>query len=93
MVWGAPAEAGNAAVEAPGSTVTDGGTVTTGLLEESATIEPLAGAGAEIVTLQVEVAPETTADGEHVTFNTLVAVIVSCAAADVPFSEAVSIPD
>ena len=88
MVWGAPAEAANVAVEAPSGTVTEAGTVTKASFEESATIEPLAGAGADIVTVQVEVAPAPTADGEHVSFSTVVAVTVSCVAAVVPFREA-----
>jgi hypothetical protein len=81
----------NVAVEAPASTVTEAGTLTEALLEDSATVEPLAGAGAEIVTVHVELAPEATVAGEHVRLDTVVAVRVSCVEADVPFSEAVTV--
>jgi hypothetical protein len=91
LVWTTPAEAVNAAVEAPGCTVTETGTVTKGLFEESATIDPLAAAGAEIVTVQAEVAPEAMVAGEHVRLDTVVAVTVNDVAAVVAFSEAVSV--
>lgn len=93
MARGAPAEALNAAVEAPGGNVTDAGTVTKALFDERATIVPLKGAGAESITAQAEVAPEPTAAGEHVSFNMVVEVTVSCAEADVPFMDAVSVVD
>jgi hypothetical protein len=81
------------AVEAPASTVAEGGTLSAALFEDSATTEPLEGAGAEIVTVQVEFAPEVTVAGEHVRLDTTAAVTVSDAAAVVAFSEAVSVAD
>jgi hypothetical protein len=92
-VAGDPAVAVNVAVEAPADTVTEVGTLTKVLFDDSATIEPPAGAGVEIVTVQVEIAPEIRLVGEHVRLDTVVAVIVSCVAADVPFNEAVSDAD
>jgi hypothetical protein len=83
----------NVAVEAPASTVTEAGTLTEALLEDSATVEPLAGAGAEIVTVHVALAPDSILAGEHVTLDTAAAVTVSDAVAVVPFSEAVSVAD
>lgn len=91
MAVGEPAAAVNVAVVADAGTVTEEGTVTAGLVDERATINPLAGAAAETVTMQVEVVPEIRPVGEHVTFNTVVAVRVSCVVADVPFSEAVTV--
>jgi hypothetical protein len=81
----------NVAVDAAAATVTNEGTVTAELVDDSATLNPLAGAAAEIVTVQAEVEPEIRPVGEHATFNTVVAVRVSCVEADVPFIEAVTV--
>ena len=81
------------AVEAPASTVAEAGTLRAALFEDNATIEPLVGAGEEIVTVHVEFAPESTVAGEHCRVDTAVAVTVSDAVAVVPFSEAVTVPD
>ena len=83
----------NVAPEAPAGTVTEVGTPTKALLDDNATTEPLPGAGAEIVTVQVVFAPEATVAGEHVRLDTAAAVTVSDAAAVVAFSEAVTIAD
>jgi hypothetical protein len=93
LVAGEPAVAANVAVEAPASTVTDAGTVTKALFDDSATLEPLEGAGAEIVTVHVEFAPEAMLAGEHIRLDTAVAVTVNDAVAVVPFSEAISVTD
>ena len=93
MDVGEPAVAVTVAVEAFAGTVSEAGTLTIVLFEENATIEPLAGAGAEIVTVQMEFAPEATVAGEHFRLDTAVAVTVNDAVAVVPFSEAVSIAD
>ncbi|MGD0616313.1 MAG: hypothetical protein ABSB67_01475 [Bryobacteraceae bacterium] len=79
------------AVDVPARTFTEAGTFTKALFDDNATTDPLAGAGAEIVTVQVELAPETTVAGEHVRFDTAVAVTVSGALAVDAFSEAVSV--
>ncbi len=81
------------AVEVPAVTVTDAGTLTEALFEDSATIEPLEGAGAEIVTVHVAFAPEATVTGQHFKPDTAVAVTVSDTVAVVPFSEAVTVAD
>jgi len=81
------------AVKVPAKTFTEAGTLTKVMLDDSATTEPLEGAGAEIVTVQVELASEATVAGEHVRFDTAVAVTVSGAVVMVPFSEAVSVAD
>ena len=93
MVAGAPAVAVNVAVEAPASTVAEAGTLSTALFDDRATTEPLGGAGAEIVTVHVALAPEATVAGEHVRLDTVAAVTVSDAVAVVPFSEAVRVAD
>ena len=93
MVAGEPAVAMNVAVGAPAGTVTEPGTLTKALLDDNATTEPLPGAGAEIVTVQVVFAPEATVAGEHVRLDTAAAVTVSAAVAVVAFSEAVSVAD
>ena len=73
--------------------MTEAGTLTKVLFDDNAMIEPLAGAGAEIVTVQVELVPEATVAGEHVRLDTAAAVTVSAAVAVVAFSEAVSVAD
>ncbi len=55
----------NAAVVAPERTVTDAGTVRAALLADRATAVPPTGAAEEIVTVQVELAPEIRLVGEH----------------------------
>jgi hypothetical protein len=52
-------------VVAPAATVTDAGTVSAALFEESATAAPPTGAAAESVTVQLEDPPDTTVAGEH----------------------------
>ncbi|MGD0616308.1 MAG: hypothetical protein ABSB67_01450 [Bryobacteraceae bacterium] len=81
----------NVAPEAPAGTVTEVGTPTKALLDDNATTEPLPGAGAEIVTVHVALAPEATEIGEHVRLDTAAAVTVRDAVAVVPFSEAVRV--
>ena len=93
MVVGEPAAAVNVAIEAPASTVAEAGTVSEALFDDSATTEPFEGAGAEIVTVHVALAPEAMVAGEHVRLDTAVAVTVSDAVAVVAFSEAVSVAD
>ena len=53
------------AVVAPAATTTEAGTVRAGLLAKSVTAIPLPVAAAEIVTVQLELAPEITVVGEH----------------------------
>jgi hypothetical protein len=93
LVVGEPAAAVNVTIEAPASTVVEAGTVTKALFDDSATIEPLEGAGAEIVTVHVALAPDSMVEGEHIRLDTVVAVTVSDVAAVVAFSEAVSVAD
>jgi hypothetical protein len=81
------------AVDVPAGTFTEAGTLTETLLDDSATTEPLAGAGAEIVTVHVALAPDATEIGEHVRLDTAVAVTVRGAVVVVPFSEAVRVAD
>ena len=81
----------NVAVEAPASTVTEAGTLIIVLFDNNVTTEPLGGAAAEMVTVQVALAPEAMLAGEHVRLDTAVAVTVSDVVAVVPFSEAVSV--
>jgi hypothetical protein len=93
LVVGEPAAAVKVTLEAPASTVAEAGTVTKASFDDSATTEPLEGAGAEIVTVQVALAPEAMVAGEHVRLDTVVAVTVNDVAAVVAFSEAVSVAD
>ena len=81
------------AVDVPARTFTEAGTFTKALFDDNATTDPLAGAGAEIVTVHVALAPDSILAGEHVTLDTAAAVTVSDAVAVVPFSEAVSVAD
>ena len=60
-----PLVALNVAVVAPAATVTEDGTVNKGLLADSATTALPEGAGADNVTVQVEVEPEVRVVGEH----------------------------
>jgi hypothetical protein len=93
LVVGEPALAVNIAVEEPATAVTEAGTLTIGLFDERATTDPLAGAGVEIVTVQVALAPEARLTGEHVRLDTAVAVTDSDAVAVDAFSEAVTVAD
>src|SRR5262249_19919020 len=60
-----PALAVKLAVLAPAVTVTDAGTVSAPLFEESPTVDPPVTAGRDSVTLQLVVPPETTELGAH----------------------------
>jgi hypothetical protein len=93
LLVGEPAVATNAAMEAFAGTVTDIGTLNAALFEDNATIHPLVGAGAEIVTVQMEFAPEATVAGEQFRLDNAAAVTVNDAVAVVPFSEAVRVAD
>jgi hypothetical protein len=92
-VVGEPAVAVNVAVEVVAGTVTDVGTLTEALFDESVTIEPLEGAGAEIVIVQMALAPEAMLAGEHVRLDTVAAVTVNGVVTVVAFSEAVTVAD
>jgi len=59
-------------VVAPAAIVTDDGIVSAALLSEIATAVAPEGAAVEIVTVHVEVAPDTTVAGEHATAETAV---------------------
>ena len=87
-----PAVAVKLAVVAPDATVTDPGTVSAALFEESPTDEPPAGAVCDNVTVQVEVPPDTTADGEQVKLETVAgAVTATVAVCEVPLIVAVTV--
>jgi len=53
------------AVMAPAVTVAEAGTLSAELFEERFTTEPPLGAAGEMVKVQMELAPETTLEGEH----------------------------
>jgi hypothetical protein len=65
LVDGLPAVAENVADLEPAGTVTEPGTVSALLFEESATVAFPLGAGAERVTVQVDLAPAASVVGEH----------------------------
>ena len=65
MLLTVPAVAVKLAVVAPAATVTDAGTVSAALLSETVTLEPPAGAAAERLTVQFDLAPEARAAGVH----------------------------
>ena len=90
-----PAVTVKLAVEAPAATVTEAGVVSAELLSERATAEPPLGAAADNVTVQVELAPEATLVGEHVSLLTVAvgAVMVTAAVAELPFNAAVTVTD
>ena len=67
-----PVVAVNVAVVAPALTRTEAGTATAVLLSASATEEPPVGAACDNVTVQVELAPETTVAGAHCTDETAI---------------------
>ena len=91
MVAGDPAVTVNVAVGAPAGTVAEAGTFTKVLFDDNATIEPLAEAGAEIVTVQMEFAPDAMLAGEHCNADTVMTggASVSDVDAEVPLEEAV----
>jgi hypothetical protein len=88
-----PAVAVKFAVVAPAATVTDAGTVSVPLLDESATDAPPVNAADVNVTVQVKVPPDTTELGEHVRPETTGAggVTVTEAVFEVPFTVAVTV--
>ncbi len=90
-----PAWALNVAVLAPEKTVTDAGTVRAGLLADRVTAIPLPDAAAEIVTVQVEFAPEITVVGAHCKPEMVGAggVTVTTEVPEVAFSPAVMVTD
>jgi hypothetical protein len=91
----APAVAVKFAVVAPAATVADAGTVSAALLSEIATAVPPAGADCDMVTVQVEVLPESTVVGVHCSAVKLIVVvdgvIVTEAVAELPFRVAVTV--
>jgi hypothetical protein len=89
-----PAVAVKFAVVAPAATVADAGTASAALFEESVTADPPAGAACDKVTVQFEVPPDRTADGEHCNPETVVTpggVAVTEAVFEVPFTVAVTV--
>ena len=88
-----PACAVNVAVVAPERTVTEAGTVRAALLEDRVTAIPPPVAAAEIVTVQVELAPETTVAGAHCKPEMVVGggVTVTTAVFEVALSAAVTV--
>jgi hypothetical protein len=66
---------------APAAMVTDAGTVTAALLEESVTVQPPAGAAGDIVTVHVDLPPEAIEDGVHCSPDTTEVVIATVAVA------------
>jgi len=78
-------------VVAPAATVTDAGVVSAVLLSDTVTAVPPVGAAAEIVTVQLVLAPDTTEVGVHVSPVTVGAggVTVTDAVPELPFNDAV----
>ncbi len=76
----------NVAVEAFAGTVTDVGTLSAALFDDSATIDPPANAGKASVTVQVEVAPDDRLASEQCNADTVITggASVSDVDADVP---------
>ena len=70
-----PAVAVKFAVVAPAATVTDAGTVSAALFEESPTDKPPVGAACVRVAVQLEVPPDTTELGEQLTALTAAGVV------------------
>jgi hypothetical protein len=94
LVVTVPAVAIKFAVVVPEATVIDAGTVMAALFEDSVTADPPAGAACDKVTVQAEVAPDTTVEGEHCKPETVVApggVAVTEAVCEVPFTVAVTV--
>ena len=80
------------AVVAPAVTVTEAGTVSAALFEESPTEAPPVKAADVNVTVQLEVAPDTTELGEHDTPDTAgVGGVTVTEAVAVPFNVAVTV--
>jgi len=86
-----PAVAVKLAVVAPDATITDAGTVSAALFEESPTDEPPVAAACDKVTVQIEVPPDTVADGEQTRLETVVIVAVTVAVCEVPLVVAVNV--
>ena len=85
MLATVPAVAVKFAVVAPAVTVTEAGTVSAALFEESPTEAPPVSAARDNVTVQVEVAPEVTELGKHERPET-------AGAGGVTVTEAVAVP-
>ncbi len=93
LTW--PAVAVKVAEEEPAPIVIDDGTLRTLLLSVSMTFAPPFGAGAESVTVQVDLALKARVVGEHCRFDTAgtTAVTVMAAVTELPFSEAATVAD
>ena len=94
LVVTVPAVAVKFAAVAPAATVADPGTDSAALFEERVTADPPAGAACDKVTVQFEVPPDRTADGEHCKPETVVttgAVAVTEAVCELPFTVAVTV--
>ena len=91
MVAGEPAVAVNVAVRLFAGTLSDAGTLSIALFEDSATVTPPANAGNASVTVQVEFAPDVMLAGEHCNADTVITggASVRDVDADVPLYEAV----
>ena len=90
-----PAVAVKLAVEEPPATVTDAGVVSNEVLSEIVTVDPPVGAAADSVTIQLELEPDTTLEGEHARLETVnvIGVTVTAAVAELPFNAAVTVTD
>ena len=90
-----PAVTVKLAVVDPAATVTDAGVVNAALLSDVVTLAPPVGAAADSVTVQVEVAPDTTLFGVHASLETVTAtgVTVTAAVVELPFNAAVTVTD
>ena len=76
----------------PAATFTEAGTVSTGLLEDSVTAEPLVGAACDNVTVQFVLPPDATVDGVHCRADTVsTGVTDTDAVAGLPFNVAVTV--
>ena len=79
-------------VVAPAATVTEAGTVSAVLFEESATEDPPVGAACVNVAVQLEVPPELTVVGVHCRLVTVICGdTVTVAVFEAPFSVAVTV--
>ena len=81
------------AVVDPAATVTEAGVVSAALLSDVVTLDPPVGAAADSVTVQVEVAPDTTLFGVQASLVTVTAtgVTVTVAVFELPFNAAVTV--
>ena len=87
-----PAVAVNVAVVALAATLTEAGSVSAALLPDRPAEAPPLGAAWDNVTMQVELAPETTVDGAHCKAETAICgVIVTVVVVELPFSAAVTV--